>query len=76
MESRRLGYSVLKKNRMEKSIRDDRRMLDLQFARLTRPGRIEKVATAKLDLKRAGKGQIVQLFYGERSEATSISRVQ
>lgn len=76
MESRRLGYSVLKKNRIEKSIKDDRRMLDLQFAKLTRPGRIEKVATSKLDLKRAGKGQIVQLFYGEKSDTRSISRVQ
>lgn len=76
MEARRLGYAVLKKTRVERSLKDDGKMLDLQFAKLTRPGRIERVATSKLDLKRAGKGQIVQLFYGEKTGATSISRVQ
>jgi cell division protein FtsL len=76
MESRRLGYSVLKQTRVEKALKDDRRILDIEFAKLTRPGRIEKVATSKLDLRRAGRGQIVQLFYDDRKGASSISRVQ
>ncbi len=75
METRRLGYSVLKKTRNEKSLIDARRDLDMRFARLTRPGRIEQIALRRLDLKRAQKGQIVQLFF-DKNESSSISRVQ
>lgn len=75
METRRLGYSVLKKTRTEKSLIDARRDLDMRFTRLTRPGRIEQIALKRLDLKRAQKGQIVQLFF-DKDESSSISRVQ
>lgn len=76
MENTRIGYAVLKMTRVEKSLKDERRRLDLTFARLTRPGRIEMLAAKKLDLRKAQKGQIVQLFYDENDKSTSISRIQ
>ena len=76
MESRRIGYSLLRKNRIEKSLIDDRRQLDMHFARLTRPGRIEHLATTKYEMKKAGRGQIVQLFYRPGVGESSISRIQ
>lgn len=75
METRSMGYSVLKKTRTEKSLIDSRRDLDMRFARLTRPGRIEQLALKRLDLKPAQKGQIVQLFFA-KNQSSSISRVQ
>lgn len=76
METRRLGYSVLKQTRQEKLLKDELRRLDLKFTKLTRPGRIEQLATRRLELKRAAHGQIVQLFATEAGEATAISRTQ
>jgi cell division protein FtsL len=75
METRRLGYAVLKKTRTEKSLIDSRRELSMRLTRLTQPGRIERIALRRLDLKHAQKGQIVQLFF-DKDESSSISRVQ
>lgn len=61
MENRRLGYSVLKLSRVEKHVKDEKRLLSMDFAKLTRPDRIEIYAKTVLDLKKATKGQVIQI---------------
>ncbi len=61
MENRRLGYSVLKLSRVEKHVKDEKRLLSMEFAKLVRPDRIEIYAKTFLDLKKATKGQIIQI---------------
>ena len=64
LEVRRLGYEVLRKNRQEINLKNERRMLDLDFARMTQPGRIESVATRKMELKRPIHSRVVQMYVG------------
>ncbi len=65
MEVRRLGYQVFKLGQVERTYRDDYRKLEMRFAQLTRPERIEIYAQTKLELKEANKGQIIQLIAGK-----------
>lgn len=65
MEVRRLGYSILKDSRVLKTLQETKRMDNMTLAQLTRPERIETYAQKRLSLKRAEKGQIVQIS-GER----------
>lgn len=60
-EVRRLGYSVLKLSREQRNNLETRRLNEMTLARLVRPDRIEDYAHSRLALKRAGKGQIVQI---------------
>ena len=64
MEMRRMGYSVLKLTREEHKIRDHQRLQMIQLARITRPERLQAVAQARLTLKRAESGQIIQMGQG------------
>lgn len=61
MEVRRLGYSVLKKSREERSLRDLERDAMIRLAKATRPERLALVAESRLTLRRAEKGQIIQM---------------
>lgn len=61
MEVRRLGYSVLKLSREERSLRDLERDATIRLAKATRPERLALVAESRLTLRRAEKGQIIQM---------------
>jgi hypothetical protein len=61
MEVRRLGYSVLKFSREERSLRDLERDAVIRLAKATRPERLALVAESRLTLRRAEKGQIIQM---------------
>lgn len=61
MEVRRIGYSVLKLTREERRQRDWERLQHIQLAKITRPERVQSVAQARLTLKRAESGQIIQM---------------
>ena len=61
MEVRRMGYSVLKLSREERKMRDLDRQQMIQLAKITRPERLQQVAQARLTLKRAEFGQIIQM---------------
>ena len=61
MEVRRMGYSVLKLSREERKMRDLDRQQMIQLAQITRPERLQQVAQARLTLKRAEVGQIIQM---------------
>ncbi len=61
MEVRRLGYSVLKYSREERSLRDLERDAVIRLAKATRPERLALVAESRLTLRRAEKGQIIQM---------------
>lgn len=61
MELRRVGYSVLKLTREERKMRDLERQQSIMLAKITRPERLQSVAEARLTLKRAESGQIIQM---------------
>ena len=61
MEVRRMGYSVLKLSREERQMKDLERQQMIQFAKITRPERLQQVAQARLTLKKAEVGQIIQM---------------
>ena len=61
MEVRRLGYSYLKLSREERSLRDLERDAMIRLAKATRPERLALVAESRLTLRRAEKGQIIQM---------------
>ena len=61
MELRRVGYQVLKLTREERKMRDLERQQSIQLAKITRPERLQSVAQARLTLKRAEVGQIIQM---------------
>lgn len=61
MEVRRLGYSVLKLARDERSWRDRDREMSIRLAKATRPERLASVASTRLTLRKAERGQIVQM---------------
>ncbi len=61
MEVRRLGYSVWKLSREERRLRDVERDLQIQVAKAMRPERLSAVAQTKLTLRRAERGQIIQM---------------
>ncbi|MCB0394685.1 MAG: cell division protein FtsL [Bdellovibrionales bacterium] len=64
MEVRRLGYSVYRLSQNERLLQDQSRKKTMKFAQLTRPERIENYAQARLELKRAHQGQVIQLVSG------------
>ncbi len=61
MELRRVGYSVLKLTREERQMKDHERLAMIQLAKMTRPERLQAVAQARLTLKKAEAGQIIQM---------------
>ena len=61
MEVRRMGYSVLKATKEVQQLKDQNRLLVMEYARLTRPEHIRRYALAHLTLNDARLGQIIQL---------------
>jgi hypothetical protein len=61
MEVRRMGYSVLKASQEYRKLKDHNRMLNMEYARLTRPDTVRKYALSHLTLNDARNGQIIQL---------------
>jgi hypothetical protein len=61
MELRRMGYSVLKLAHAERQMRDEERQAMIQLAKITRPERLQAVAQARLTLRHAEVGQIIQM---------------
>ena len=65
MEVRRLGYVVFKLTQVERKMMDEYRKKQIFLAQLNRPERIEHLAQTRLNLKKAKKGQIIQLIAGK-----------
>jgi hypothetical protein len=61
MEVRRMGYSVLKSSKEYRKLRDEYRLMSMEYARLTRPDHVRKYAVSRLTLNDARNGQIIQL---------------
>jgi len=61
MEIRRVGYSVLKLSREEKRLKNQQREHALRLAKIVRPERLQSLAQSQLTLKKASKGQIIQM---------------
>ncbi len=61
MEVRRMGYAVWKLSRAEKSAADQKRLNAIELAKLSSPGRIERIAQKHLALAKPSKGQMVQM---------------
>lgn len=61
MEVRRMGYQVLKASQEHRKLQDQRRMMSMEYAKLTRPDKIRKYAVSRLKLNDSRNGQIIQL---------------
>lgn len=61
MEVRRMGYSVWRLSRFERSATDKKRLKAIEYAKLTSPGRIEQIAQSQLALAKPNRGQMVQM---------------
>ncbi|NJL25397.1 MAG: histidine kinase [Calothrix sp. SM1_5_4] len=61
MEVRRMGYSVLKASQEYRKLRDQHRLMSMEYARLTQPERVRKFAVSRLNLNDSRNGQIIQL---------------
>jgi hypothetical protein len=61
MEVRRMGYQVLKAKNHYQKLRDENRMMSMEYARLMRPENVRKYAVSHLTLNDARNGQIIQL---------------
>jgi cell division protein FtsL len=59
METVRMGYELVKLGRVQKLAVDERAQLDFNYARLTRPERLDDIATGRLALARVQKNQVV-----------------
>ncbi len=59
MEAVRAGYNVVKLGRILKIASGNKAEYDLVYAKLTRPERLDLIATQKLALARAQKSQVV-----------------
>lgn len=62
MELRRTGYSVFAATRQYKVLRDRHRSLVMEYAQITRPDRVKKLAISKFTLNDARVGQIIQMM--------------
>ena len=65
MEVRRLGYSVFKLAQKERHLTDEYRKQQIFLAHLNRPEHIEHLARTRLNLRKAKKGQIIQIIAGK-----------
>lgn len=61
MEVVRLGYEILKLGHKTKTASEEKSRLEAQYAKLTRPSRLDKIGTEKLALGRAQKNQVIMM---------------
>ena len=59
MQTIELSYEMVKLRHLHKTAQDDKARLEMRYARLTRPERIDRLATKNLSLARAQKKQVV-----------------
>ena len=61
MEERRLGYSLLKLTREQKTLVEEKRLKTLRLAKMMRPQQIEKMAQTHNNLRKIQSNQIIHL---------------
>lgn len=61
MEERRLGYQTFYLSKELKKIEQERRLKEIELARVTKPSYLMQVAKSKLTLKRPEMNQIIHL---------------
>jgi hypothetical protein len=61
METRRMGYVVLRQTRAFKALEDQKRLKTMRYARLMRPDHIRDLAVNKLTLNEVKAGQIIHM---------------
>lgn len=61
MEERRLGYGLLKLNSEYKKVVDQKRNLEMQLAKVTRPQLLDNWAQRKFTLRKLESKQIIHL---------------
>lgn len=61
METRRMGYVVLKQTRAFKALEDEHRLKSMRYARIMRPEHLRDVALNKLTLNEVKAGQIIHM---------------
>ena len=61
MEERRLGYNLLKLNRDHREKLEQKRSLEVQLAKITKPQLLDQVAQSRLTLKKLQSNQIIHL---------------
>lgn len=61
MEARRMGYLVLKTTKEAQQLKDQNRLLAMEYARMVRPEHVRNYAMSRLTLNDARNGQIIQL---------------
>jgi cell division protein FtsL len=67
MEERRLGYQVFKLEREHRNLLNQRRMKEIQLARLTKPQHVKRVAQQRLSLRKTEAHQVIHLNALEES---------
>ena len=65
MEERRLGYQVLKLEREQRTLVNQRRGKEIQLARLTKPQHVKRVAQQRLSLKKTEAHQVIHMNASE-----------
>ncbi len=61
MEERRMGYQILKLEREQRSLLNQKRLREVQLAKMTKPQHVEKLAQRHLTLKRAQSHQVIHM---------------
>lgn len=61
MEERRMGYELLKLTREQRHLVEERRVMEMQLAKQTRPQQLEKAAARQLTLRKVQASQIIHL---------------
>lgn len=61
MEERRLGYVILKLEKEQRVLLNQKRMKEVTLAKLTRPQHVESLALKHLTLKRAQPHQVIHM---------------
>jgi hypothetical protein len=61
MEVRRMGYSVFKQSREFRRLQDNYRLKTIEYAKLTSPENLRRIAVSKLTLSEAEVGQIIHM---------------
>ncbi|GIL16751.1 MAG: hypothetical protein BroJett040_05020 [Oligoflexia bacterium] len=75
MEERRMGYAILKYSRDQRLAVEEKRMKELQLAKITRPQHVEKLAQDRFTLKKVQAKQIIQLTGASVGVKSSVNSV-
>ncbi len=61
MEVVQEGYQILKTGRAVRELSDEKSRLEMQYAKLTRPSRLDKIGTERLALGKIQKNQVIMM---------------